>query len=336
MSKLILMLALFSIFLSKPVYADEDQIFEGICTIASVSKEKGIQGLHSAKPISQEKFYRVIGNKEVIQVEWEQSKITYRRHEVEGKFSTTNSLIIYKSQSNDEVWLIIPERRTNINPIFHTGSSDGRNNTWGGCALKWTSNNSPLLLQQQIAPELLERLKKENYAKLNRATSGGNLTACEFIFNYSYLDRRSLRGLPVIITGSFNMMTNKGKLPVYSLKIDSFVMDTENLNWKLIKPAFSTIIINNRNFDLNKTLEHTCESGGRCVAYGDTNLSLLDTIVSKPLLNAEILVSLQKDGIDHKFSLSDLARLSKNGDDLFKFNQCAFEILDQTLKNLSK
>jgi hypothetical protein len=131
-------------------------------------------------------------------------------------------------------------------------------------------------------------------------------------------------------------MFNHGKLPVYSLKVNAAVMDADKIDWKPIKPAFTTVIINGRNFNPNKTTDFTCETGGRCVAYGDGNLSLLETILSKPILDADILISLQKDGIDHKFSLSDLARQSKNDADLIKFNQCALDIADRTIKNLNK
>lgn len=324
-----------AIMLTGNTYAQEDRLFQGICTVASISSEKGPEGIRSAKPLPQERFYNVLGNKDLIEVDWQERKVVYRRKEIEGTFSSPRSVIIYSSQTNDEAWLIFREDK-NQPPIFHTASPNGKTNTWGACALKWTTPTESMSIQRQMIPGIIEKLKKEDYAQLNRATSEGRLSACELLFSYSYLDHRSQRGMPVVLTGSFGMLFNPGKLPTYILKINARAMDSEVIDWKNIKPAFSTVLINGRNFDSNKTIDFTCESGGRCVGYGDPELSLLDTIVSKPSLNAEILISLEKGGMDHKFSLSDLARQSKNADDLIKFKQCAFDIANSTANSLRR
>ena len=183
---------------------------------------------------------------------------------------------------------------------------------------------------------MLDRLKKDDGTSFARLTAEGKLIGCELEFQHSYLDNRSQGGMPVALNGSFSVQFNSGKVPGYMLKINAMTFDPESTNWKLVKPAFSTALINGRNFDLNKITEFTCESGGRCVGYGDSDFGLMRTLISKPSLDATILLSLVKDGIDYRFSLSDLAKHSKKADDLANFKRCALEVADRAVKDLAR
>ena len=69
----------------------ENGTFQGICSVASISKEKGVQGIKAAKPLNQELFYSVSGNRDSIEVDWWGRKVIYNRKEAEGTFSSPNS-----------------------------------------------------------------------------------------------------------------------------------------------------------------------------------------------------------------------------------------------------
>jgi len=313
----------------------ENRFFQGICSVASISKEKGVEGITKAEVLSEERFYSVHGNKDLIVVDWKDRKVSYQRKDAEGTFSSPRSLITYSSQTNEVVWLVFREEKSQA-PIFHTSSPDQTVNTWGACALSWSTSSEPSLTLRQAIPLVFDSLKKEDGAFLNRVTTEGKLNACEFEFKYSYLDYRSQAGMPVALNGSFSIRFHIGKAPAFMLKINAVALDPETMNWKTIKPAFSTVIVNGRDFDSNKIADFTCESGGRCVGYGDSDFSLSKAVTSRSSLDATILVSLAKGGMDHRFSLSDLAKQAKKGDDLVKFNRCALDIVDRVIKDLAK
>ena len=313
----------------------ENRFFQGICSVASISKEKGVEGITKAEVLSEERFYSVHGNKDLIVVDWKDRKVSYQRKDAEGTFSSPRSLITYSSQTNEVVWLVFREDK-NQAPIFHTSSPDQTVNTWGACALSWSTTSEPSLTLRQSIPGILERLKKDDGTSFTRVTSEGMLTSCELGFNHSFLDNRSQGGMPVVLNGSFSIQFNRGKIPAFMLKVNAVALDPESMNWKTIKPAFSTVIVNGRNFDSNKIADFTCESGGRCVGYGDPDFGLMTPLTSKPSLDAAILVSLVKGGMDHRFLLSDLAKQSKKVDDLVKFNRCALDIVDRVIKDLAK
>lgn len=184
------------------------------------------------------------------------------------------------------------------------------------------SENDKEKLQIYVYEELL----KKDFVKLNRLTTEGELSSCEIEFQHVYRDYRAKLGTPIVLTGSFSSTYKSGDLPIYLFKINAGELNLENQNWSIIAPPFINISINKLNFQPYKLANFVCETGGRCVGYGDSNLKILTAVTEATPFDAIMSWSLADKGIDLTKKLSDIGEKNKSRAALQEFKNCNNEI----------
>ena len=179
-----------------------------------------------------------------------------------------------------------------------------------------------------------DQLKKDNFVKLTRVTKEGELASCELEFQNTYRDIRARNGSPVVLTGSFAAMYNKGKFPGFFLKVNAADMNITTQKWNNIVPAYLNVIVGKNDFSKFKILDFACESGGKCLAYEDRTFALNLAVMEVVPFDAEIALSLAKGGMDYTFKLSSLMPADVSGKELKKFAECDWEVMEKVAGDL--
>ena len=186
---------------------------------------------------------------------------------------------------------------------------------------------------------VFENLKKDNFIKLNRITSGGKLTSCELEFGNIYRDIRSQSGKPVIISGSFSLIyvREKSNLGTF-LKIVPSVLDVRTEKWTQTYPEFLDFKINKNSLEKFRITDFRCgsEERGRCIGYGDPKLDVIKTLISVIPFNGDVVFSLTKGGYDNSFILSNLLPQKESLKVREEFNSCMSEIFNEFIKDLER
>ena len=199
------------------------------------------------------------------------------------------------------------------------------------------SQNIDKNLESKVVQQVFEELTKQNFVKLNRVTTEGKLASCELEFQYAYKDFRAKNGALINTTGSFAAMYSSEKTPSYSLKLNAYQLDLlSEKKWNSIEPAYTNIKFKNIDFSKYKTIDFTCESGGRCSGYGDNNLKLNLDLASLKEFEPEIYFSLSKGGYDNLLKLSTLMPIQKVKTEFNNFRNCHDEILIMVADDLKK
>ncbi len=199
------------------------------------------------------------------------------------------------------------------------------------------SQNIEKNLENQIIQQVFDELTKQNFVKLNRVTTEGRLSSCELEFQYVYKDFRAKNGALINTTGSFSAMYFSEKTPSYSLKLNAQQLDLfSEKKWHSIEPAYTNIKFKNIDFGKYKTIDFTCESGGRCTGFSDNNLKLNLDLASVKEFEPEIYFSLSKGGYDNLLKLSTLMPIQKVKTEFNSFRMCHDEILIMVADDLKK
>ena len=199
------------------------------------------------------------------------------------------------------------------------------------------SQNIDKTLENKVTQQVFDELTKQNFVKLNRVTTEGKLASCELEFQYAYKDFRAKNGALINTNGSFAAMYSSEKTPSYSLKINAYQLDlASERKWNIIEPAFTNIKIKNIDFGKYKTIDFTCETGGRCSGYSDNNLKLNLDLASLKEFEPELFFSLSKGGYDNLLKLSTLMPKEKVKIEFENFRKCHSEILIMVADDLQK
>lgn len=301
--------------------AQKNDNFQGICSESSVTNVRGAEGINSAKPLAQERFYSVSGNSKQIRLERENKSKTYEIEELIGEFGNEKSMAFYNLNREQ---VLIYFREEGKSQIFHIEYADGQTHTWGSCLLAFKKEITPIA---SVAGNIVyEKIKKEDFIKFNRATVQGELNACEVEFQHAYRDVRALSGMPVQLTGNFSVRKVANKSTAFLLKINAAAMDTSGVGWKVMKPKYTNIVVEKKSFQPNFYNEFTCESGGRCVIYQDPKWELYAAVLLNPTFDADLSISLVEGGTDYSFKLSDLMPKASARTEQRKFHDCALEL----------
>lgn len=189
----------------------------------------------------------------------------------------------------------------------------------------------------KITQFVFDELTKKNFLKFNRVTTEGKLASCELEFQYAYKDFRAKNGALINVVGSFAAMYNGEKNPSYSLKVSPYQMDLNSeVKWKIIEPAFTNIKSKNIDFSKYKTIDFTCENGGKCSGYSDASLKLNLDLASANIFEPEILFSLNKGGYDNLLKFSTLMPQNQTQKEINNFRSCHEEILIMVADDLKK
>ncbi len=301
--------------------AQNNDDFQGICSEASVSNVRGAEGINSAKPLSQERFYSVSGNSKQIRLERENKSKTYEVVELVGEFGNEKSMAFY-TLNREQVLIYFREKGKS--QIFNIEYADGQTHTWGSCILAFKKEITPIA--SAAGNIVFEKIKKEDFIKFNRGTVQGDLNACELEFQHAYRDVRALSGMPVQLTGSFSVRRVPSKATAFLLKINAAAMETSGVGWKVMKPKYTNITVTKKSFQSNFLNEFTCESGGRCAVYQDPKWELYAAVLVNPAFDAELGLSLVEGGTDYTFKLSELMPKASALIEQRKFHDCALEL----------
>ncbi len=192
-------------------------------------------------------------------------------------------------------------------------------------------------LENKVTQQVFEELTKQNFVRLNRVTTEGKLASCELEFQYAYKDFRAKKGALINTTGSFSAMYFSEKTPSYSLKVNAHQLDLlSEQKWQPLEPAYTNIKFKNIDFSKYKTIDFTCETGGKCTGYSDNNLKLNLDLASLKEFEPEIFFSLSKGGYDNLLKLSTLMPLQKVKTEFNGFRNCHDEILIMVADDLRK
>jgi hypothetical protein len=199
------------------------------------------------------------------------------------------------------------------------------------------SQNIDKNLENKVMQKVFDELTKQNFVKFNRVTIEGKLASCELEFQYAYKDNRAKNGALINTNGSFAAMYSGQKTPGYSLKINAYQLDlASEKKWNVIEPAYTNIKFKNIDFSKYKTIDFTCESGGKCTGYSDNNLKLNFDLASLKEFEPEIFFSLSKGGYDNLLKLSTLMPTQKVKTEFNGFRDCNTEILIMVGDDLKK
>lgn len=199
------------------------------------------------------------------------------------------------------------------------------------------SQNIDKNIENKVTQQLFDELTKQNFVKFNRVTTEGKLASCELEFQYAYKDFRAKNGALIYTTGSFSEMYSSEKIPSYSLKLNAYQLDLlSEKKWNSIEPAYTNIKFKNIDFSKYKTIDFTCESGGRCSGYSDSKLKLNIDLASLKEFEPEIYFSLSKGGYDNLLKLSTLMPIQKVKTEFNSFRICHDEILIMFADDLQK
>ena len=179
-----------------------------------------------------------------------------------------------------------------------------------------------------------ESLKKDNNLKMERITTGGNLSSCELDFNYVYRDYRSQSGKPVIVSGSFSLMYFKNKNILYSFKIVPSVLNIKTEKFNYIKPEYSDFFVFGNGLSKFQKTEFNCDPVGKCVGYPDPNLKITELITSQGPFDGEIKFSFTKGGMDNSFYLSSILPKVESEKVRRQFNNCISELLNIVVNDI--
>jgi hypothetical protein len=197
------------------------------------------------------------------------------------------------------------------------------------------------LSQQEINSinnTVYESLVKENSLVMKRNTSEGEISSCDFEYQYSYRDFFAKQGTTVMVQGSFGFMYVKGKLPGLAFKIQPNVSDVTNTKspWKVTPPPYSDVFADGKSIKKFLAKEFICETGGICRAYLDTDGSLAQILFEPKNFDIEIKFSLTKGGIDNSFTFSQLISKDKFKAEEASFRTCSNEIFNKVLKDIDQ
>lgn len=199
------------------------------------------------------------------------------------------------------------------------------------------SQNIDKNIENKVTQQVFDELTKQNFVKFNRVTTEGKLASCELEFQYAYKDFRAKNGALIYTTGSFSEMYSSEKTPSYSLKLNAYQLDLlAEKKWNSIEPAYTNIKFKNIDFSKYKTIDFTCESGGRCSGYSDSKLKLNIDMASLKEFEPEIYFSLSKGGYDNLLKLSTLMPIQKVKTEFNSFRICHDEILIMVADDLQK
>ena len=199
------------------------------------------------------------------------------------------------------------------------------------------SQNIDKNIENKVTQQVFDELTKQNFVKLNRVTTEGKLASCELEFHYESKDFRAKNGALIYTTGSFSSMYSSEKTPSYSLKLNAYQLDLlGEKKWNSIEPAYTNIKFKNIDFGKYKTIDFTCESGGRCSGYSDSKLKLNIDMASLKEFEPEIYFSLSKGGYDNLLKLSTLMPIQKVKTEFNSFRICHDEILIMVADDLQK
>lgn len=177
--------------------------------------------------------------------------------------------------------------------------------------------------------EIYEKLVKDNFIKFNRVTREGVIYLCELEFQNTYRDIRAKQGSPIYTVGSFSIMYSKGQNLAYALKVVPSEYDLNFKKWNVLNPAYTNIAIRNKSLEKYKIADSSCEMGGKCSVYSDTELNITKILFSENVFDSEITLTLNKGGMDYSFKLSSLLPAQNIEKEKLKFNSCTMEILDK-------
>ncbi len=192
---------------------------------------------------------------------------------------------------------------------------------------------------KKVENMVFENLQKDNFLKLNRVTSGGKLTSCELEFGHVYKDFRSQSGKPVIVSGSYSLMyVREKKNVITTIKVVPTVIDVRTEKMIQTYPEYLDFQINKKSLGKFLITDFKCgtENRGRCLGYGDNNLSVLKTVTSVLPFNGDVVFSLTKGGYDNTFTLSNLLPPKESNKVRGELNTCMSEILEELIKDLDK
>jgi len=307
---------------SSTAFAQNNQAFNGICSVASTTNVRGLDGIKTAKRISPEKFYAVAGDSKSFNIEINGKTKKYEVGEVSGEFGQKTSIVTYAA-GKDIVFIYFRDE-DGLNPIFHMEFSDGSPHTWGACEISFKKENS--LIDNVASNILFDKLKSEDFIKANRVTVAGELESCEMEFQHIYKDVRALAGKPVLLTGSFSIRSLANKQTAFLLKVNAVTPDYLNRGWTSVKPKFTNIVVSKRSFLPNYHNEFTCDSGGRCAIYADPKWELYSAVLLRTSFDGQISLSLVEGGMDYSFTLSELMPKKIALIEQTKFSNCALEL----------
>ena len=191
--------------------------------------------------------------------------------------------------------------------------------------------------EDKITQFVFDELTKKNFLKYNRVTIEGKLSSCELEFQYAYKDFRAKKGALINVVGAFSAMYNAEKNPGFFLKVSPYQMDFQiESKWKIIEPAFTNVKSKNIDFSKYKIIDFSCENGGKCTGYSDSNLKLNLDVASANVFEPEISFSLSKGGYDHLLKFSNLMPPNQTKKEINAFRACHEEILTMVADDFKK
>ena len=190
---------------------------------------------------------------------------------------------------------------------------------------------------------IYQSLAKENSLVMKRKTSEGEVSSCDFEYTYAYRDFNAKQGATVVVQGAFGFYYAKGKVPSYILKLQPYVSDVtaskDKDKWTFTQPFYVDVFADGKSIKKYQMSEFTCENGGVCRSYSDTDGTLANTLFEQKNFDIEIKISLTKGGVDNSFLFSDLVPKKKYLVEAESFMNCSIEIINkirQDLDNLPK
>ncbi len=118
-----------ALWFSTHSFAQKNDNFYGICSVASTTNISGAEGLANAKPVTPERFYAVSGDSRHFRIEMDGKSKRFDFDSMEGEFGQKKSMIAYAA-GKDEVLLFF-RAEDGKPPIFHMEFGDG-NHIRGG------------------------------------------------------------------------------------------------------------------------------------------------------------------------------------------------------------
>jgi len=189
----------------------------------------------------------------------------------------------------------------------------------------------------RIKQNVFETSSKQDFVTFTRLTSESDIKSCELEFQKTLSDTRGMGEEIYVVKGSLSSHYIKDKFRnVVMLKVNPAKLNLEKIEslekmgsaWTIVKPDFSTAILNGTNLRNFENSSFECDSGGLCVAFADDEkLRLTQTLMSKKQNSLKIVFNFEKGSYDKSFEVSNL---SKNYPiDKASFNVCQLEILEK-------
>jgi|GEM_PF-5178785 len=144
-------------------------------------------------------------------------------------------------------------------------------------------------------------LKSKQGIVCNNTTNDGQISSAGLSFNCVYRDYSAEKGAPVILSGSFNIMYTKGKVPYYSLKMVPSVVLAATSEVNARYPDYLDVMINGQSIGGYKDIDNKAVNGGRLIGYADKDL-----VITRGLLKGGDFDIVVRYSIDNGAHYNDL------------------------------